>query len=208
MNVSNFYAFKKKILSAQRTLSTNIASNDENCREHANDTFDVIEMEEEHIEEDNLLYTDENIDEHQTNVTQLQANSTNESSQDSGKAKIGQIPRKRQNDSSTNRTPTKKSKTNSCQTERVTIQTNECLICPAVLDDILQLNDHVASHTNIFCKACNRSFARYSNLKRHFNVIHSKPKPFVCDLCGLNFTFSVNLQAHASLHYSGKIRMK
>lgn len=100
----------------------------------------------------------------------------------------------------------KKVKVNEITTEKVTIQMNECLICPSILGDILELKDHIESHTNIKCKACNRQFARYSNLKRHFNNIHSKPKPFQCDLCGLGFNFSVNLQAHAALHYSGKIR--
>lgn len=90
--------------------------------------------------------------------------------------------------------------------EKVIIQMNECLICPAILGDILELKDHIEAHTDIKCKACKRQFARYSNLKRHFNGVHSKPKPFQCDLCGLGFNFSVNLQAHAALHYSGKLR--
>lgn len=100
----------------------------------------------------------------------------------------------------------KKLKAENPTMERFTIQMNECLICPAVLGDILQLKDHIDEHTEINCKACNRQFARYSNLKRHFNSIHSKPKPFQCDICGLDFNFSVNLQAHAALHYNGKIR--
>ena len=91
-------------------------------------------------------------------------------------------------------------------TEKITIQMNECLICPAILADILQLKDHIDAHVDIKCKACGRQFARYSNLKRHFNSTHSKPKPFQCDLCGLGFNFSVNLQSHAALHYTGKIR--
>lgn len=91
-------------------------------------------------------------------------------------------------------------------TERITIQMNECLICPAILADILQLKDHIDAHADINCKACGRQFARYSNLKRHFNSTHTKPKPFTCDICGLGFNFSVNLQTHAALHYTGKIR--
>lgn len=92
------------------------------------------------------------------------------------------------------------------QTERFTLQINECLICPAILGDILQLKEHIEAHQHIKCKACHRQFVRYSNLKRHFNAVHSKPKPFICDICGLGFNFSVNLQSHASLHYSGKIQ--
>lgn len=92
------------------------------------------------------------------------------------------------------------------QTERFTLQMNECLICPAVLRDILELKEHIETHGHIKCKACNRQFVRYSNLKRHFNSVHSKPKPFICDICGLGFNFSVNLQSHASLHYSCKLQ--
>lgn len=111
--------------------------------------------------------------------------------------------KKRSNDSSG---PNKKPKIEEATTEKVTIQMNECLICPSILGDILQLKDHIEAHTEFKCKACNRQFARYSNLKRHFNSVHSKPKPFQCDICGLGFNFSVNLQAHAALHYSGKIK--
>lgn len=90
-------------------------------------------------------------------------------------------------------------------TEQFTLQLNECLICPAILGDIIQLKEHIEAHSDIQCKACHREFVRYSNLKRHFNSTHSKPKPFVCDWCGLGFNFSANLQSHAALHSSGKI---
>lgn len=91
--------------------------------------------------------------------------------------------------------------------EKVTIQMNECLVCPSILADIIDLNNHILTHKTIACKTCKRSFARYSNLKRHFNSAHSKPKPFQCDICGLGFSFSINLQAHAAIHYGKNIRM-
>lgn len=116
--------------------------------------------------------------------------------------------RARETISTSTKSQTKKQKPDVASCEKVTLQVNECLICPAVLSDILQLNDHVTTHNVVKCKLCFRDFKRYSNLKRHFLQAHSKPKPFVCDLCGLGFSFSVNLQAHAALHYSGKIRMK
>lgn len=92
--------------------------------------------------------------------------------------------------------------------EKFSLQVNECLICPSVLGDILQLSEHIQNHELIRCKVCMRRFQRYANLKRHFASVHSKPKPFVCDICGLGFSFSVNLQAHAALHYAGKIKVK
>lgn len=91
--------------------------------------------------------------------------------------------------------------------EKVTTQMNECLVCPAILSDIIDLNTHILTHKSIVCKTCKRLFARYSNLKRHFNSAHSKPKPFQCDICGLGFSFSINLQAHAEIHYTKNIRM-
>lgn len=102
---------------------------------------------------------------------------------------------------------TKKSTVNDLS-EKFSLQVNECLICPAVLGDILQLSDHIQNHELIRCKVCLRRFQRYANLKRHFASVHSKPKPFVCDICGLGFSFSVNLQTHAALHYAGKIKVK
>lgn len=93
----------------------------------------------------------------------------------------------------------KKSKAD--KNEKITIQINECLICPADLGDILQLKNHIDAHKIITCKVCGRQFGRYSNLKRHFNANHTKPKPFQCDICGLAFNFSVNLQTHAQIHY-------
>lgn len=115
--------------------------------------------------------------------------------------------KKRPNEPTNAKVPNKRPKVEPVMpTEKITIQMNECLICPAILADILQLKDHIDAHVDIKCKACGRQFARYSNLKRHFNSTHSKPKPFQCDLCGLGFNFSVNLQSHAALHYTGKIR--
>lgn len=102
----------------------------------------------------------------------------------------------------------KKGKTLKNATKKVALQVNECIICPAVLNDILDLTSHIHTHDILRCKVCHRGFQRFSNLKRHFLMSHSKPKPFVCDLCGLGFSFSVNLQAHAELHYSGKIKPK
>lgn len=122
------------------------------------------------------------------------------------KQQQAQVVKRRPNEPNNQKLTVKRAKVEADTTEKVTIQINECLICPKILGDILQLKDHIESHADIKCKACKRQFARYSNLKRHFNSTHSKPKPFQCDLCGLGFNFSVNLQTHAALHYSGKIR--
>lgn len=87
-----------------------------------------------------------------------------------------------------------------CNNQRVSVQVNECLICPAVLSDILQLTEHIATHAVLKCKSCKRNFQRYSNLKRHFTDQHTKPKPFICNVCGLGFSFQINLQTHSAIH--------
>lgn len=61
--------------------------------------------------------------------------------------------------------------------------------------------DKVEKHIQNF----DEIFLWYSNLQRHFNSVHSKPKPFVYDWCGLGFNFAINFQSHTALHSSGKI---
>lgn len=98
--------------------------------------------------------------------------------------------------------PKKKSKSISLLKNRVTLQVNECLICPAVLPDILQLDEHIALHSLLKCKMCEQNFLRYSNLKRHFNEKHAKPKTFFCNVCGVSFSFLINLQKHLNVAHS------
>lgn len=192
LNINNFYTFKKRILEAQELISGLNLQNDYNedgseCVEE-DMVNPMLEIESEN--------TADEADLHETEVKHQIAHS---------KSIVKTTNKKRTNESS-GKTPNKKAKISTNNAEKVRIQMNECMICPAILSDILQLKDHIDKHTEIKCKQCNRQFARYSNLKRHFNSTHSKPKPFQCDLCGLGFFFSYNLQAHASIHYSGRIK--
>lgn len=220
MNINSFYSFKKKILEAQQLINS-LNDRNEMRNEHNENN--------EHNEHNELEHPTEYVDDaYQLQMIDMNDDAevlveiNNECTTENGE-KIETYPekmpkpasrlvqvenvKKRSNDSSNNqKASNKKSKVEHTTTEKITIQMNECLICPAILGDILELKDHIDAHTNIKCKACGRQFARYSNLKRHFNSTHSKPKPFQCDLCGLGFNFSVNLQTHAALHYSGKIR--
>lgn len=206
LNVSNFYTFKKKILEAQEFLgASNVVESTEEKNEELQQyiavegTDDLIQLLEEGPPDDNNG-TEEYVAE---SDSQQSSSETSEQIQPANENKV-----RRSRSSDPNSAKSKRSKATADSTEKVTIQMNECLICPAVLGDIHQLDNHIASHKEINCKVCLRIFARYSNLKRHFMSVHSKPKPFQCDLCGLGFSFSVNLQTHAELHYSGKIRMK
>lgn len=186
MNISNFYTFKKKILEAQELITTLTDKNERN-----NDNTE--EYLEDEMKDEELLETDNEVEEYVNT-------SSNYETIPFGQAKNEEIYRKRSNDITIPKTSSKKVKVDAIVPEKVTIQLNECLICPAVLGDILKLKDHIDAHSEIKCKACNRQFARYSNLKRHFNSVHSKPKPFQCDVCGLGFYFTFNLQTHAATH--------
>lgn len=206
LNINNFYTFKKKILEAQKLIITLNEKNDlkdGTPAEYVEDAYQQVTDEDSQllIEMSNECAT-ENSEQNESHVEKSQKPETIQLTR---LVKVENI-RKRANESNNQKTSNKRSKVDSTPTEKMTIQMNECLICPAILGDILQLKDHIDAHTNIHCKACGRQFARYSNLKRHFNSMHSKPKPFQCDLCGIGFNFSVNLQSHAALHYSGKIR--
>lgn len=205
LNINNFYTFKKKVLEAQElisTLSVKNEPNNVNVVEYADDEMvQIIDL----SEDAQLLEEDiENGNEIDKTDSQGEVAAKQETRM-IRIVKVGDI-KKRTNEASGPKNSNKKGKIDIALMERITIQMNECLICPAILGDILQLKDHIDAHKDIKCKACSRQFARYSNLKRHFNSMHSKPKPFICDICGLGFNFSVNLQTHAALHYSGKIR--
>lgn len=207
LNINNFYTFKKKVLEAQELINTLTIRKDsinDGSVEYVEDDM-MVQLIDSNEESQSLEEDTENGHETENTDAQTEVVVTQEQTRLIRIVKVDNR-KKRVNDSSGQKNLNKKPKIEEATTEKITIQMNECLICPAILGDILQLKDHIESHTDIKCKACNRQFARYSNLKRHFNSVHSKPKPFQCDICGLGFNFSVNLQAHAALHYSGKIK--
>lgn len=224
-NVNNFYLFKQKVLNVQNALSEPRfekmdpdpnAKNDEILEINVNDitdstnhsnTMNSINFESNYHNEIVSIDDVENVSDMENTpvyiIEEYDGAATVEAKEDdlNGTTTV-EILNQPQH------TAKRAKKDTSLPSEKFTLQVNECLICPAVLSDILQLNDHIQTHDPIQCKVCRRPFQRYANLKRHFASVHSKPKPFVCDLCGLGFSFSVNLQTHAALHYSGKIKLK
>lgn len=221
LNVNNFYTFKHKILAAQKALA-------ECAVIETDDDVDLFgmkdnEMHDEYEQMDKRVEINEFDEQTPTNdgdksqetddeVEVIHVQDDCDGIYTSTESTVNASPQKTQIDAvavTKRRNPCKRKKVDDPLTAiKVAVQVNECLICPAVLADILELNEHAAAHISMDCKVCKRSFGRYSNLKRHFVTAHSKPKPFVCDICGLGFSFSVNLQTHASLHYSGKIQNK
>lgn len=209
MNVSNFFNFKKKITSAQEFLNSCSANSE--CTNEAQaeqlQSGDETVVEEYTISDDDIMREEHlELDEEHLFVLAADGESMSENGSGTLDAAI-KAAEKRKEDKIPSHTQTKRVKVVD-NSQKVTIQMNECLVCPAILGDIIELNSHVQTHQTIVCKSCNRTFARYSNLKRHFNSAHSKPKPFQCDICGIGFSFSINLQTHAEIHYAKNIRLK
>lgn len=208
LNINNFYTFKKKVLEARElicSLNVKHAQNNEQNVEYVDEELlQMVELADEHhlieLVNDSAEDVCEKIESH------INKPSKTATLQVTRLVKVQNV-KKRPNESNIQETINKKPKSDVVsEPGKIIIQMNECLICPAILGDVLKLKDHIETHPTVKCKACGRHFARYSNLKRHFNSIHSKPKPFQCDLCGLGFNFSVNLQSHAVSHYSPRIR--
>ena len=63
--------------------------------------------------------------------------------------------------------------------------------------------DHVTCHV---CSKVFRGSSRAQNLKRHFNNVHLKLKPFRCMVCGMMFGLKYNLKSHMSrAHHMGDV---
>lgn len=211
MNVSNFYNFKKKIITAQDFLNS-CSANGECIYEQEEENEEAVD-----ISSEECITNDEpTVEDHLEPLSEEDQESnvhtvihTDNAVNDSLLTELISLPEKRKPNKYPPRGPNKRNKASTTDdSPKVTIQMNECLVCPSILGDIIELNAHILTHENIVCKSCKRTFARYSNLKRHFNSAHSKPKPFQCDICGIGFSFSINLQTHAEIHYQKNVRIK
>ncbi|GFY43169.1 zinc finger protein 26 [Trichonephila inaurata madagascariensis] len=77
----------------------------------------------------------------------------------------------------------------------------ECLVCPYVTDQYLDIRKHIAGHSRFKCTYCDSTFSRKETLKTHMNR-HTGEKPFVCDLCPQKFSHPYSRYLHRKSHSS------
>ncbi|XP_055543700.1 gastrula zinc finger protein XlCGF57.1-like [Wyeomyia smithii] len=83
----------------------------------------------------------------------------------------------------------------------------QCKQCDRWFSRRAHLQSHEVIHTgerNYACQSCTNSYTSSRNLRRHVKSAHLGEKPFVCDLCGKEFSQKTILEAHHSTHVQEK----
>ncbi|XP_029935538.1 zinc finger protein 678-like [Myripristis murdjan] len=86
-----------------------------------------------------------------------------------------------------------------------------CQVCSKSFRFKSLLASHSLTHTGVkphACEFCDRTFRRFSHLKRHREVVHANgaklPESFVCSICGKDMKCKSNLERHAIIHTGEK----
>lgn len=84
----------------------------------------------------------------------------------------------------------------------------KCTLCPASYDTRIKLRNHrkEVKHSrhrnselrNHACSICEKKFSK-CKLRQHMRV-HTKEKPFICEVCSQGFSVSSNLRRHMMTH--------
>ena len=62
------------------------------------------------------------------------------------------------------------------------------------------------SNSKIKCDICDKTFPKNCKLKRHYEAVHMKLKPFKCEFCQQNFTQKGDMKRHVeSIHQQAEI---
>lgn len=83
----------------------------------------------------------------------------------------------------------------------------QCKVCDRWFYRRAHLQSHEVIHTgerNFRCNSCPNMYKSSRNLRRHIKSAHLGEKPFVCDLCGKEFSQKTVLEAHHNTHIQEK----
>ncbi|KAJ3021722.1 hypothetical protein HKX48_007891 [Thoreauomyces humboldtii] len=79
-------------------------------------------------------------------------------------------------------------------------RTSDAPMMSPATDDTIDITTDVPteSHPNGFKCVCGRVFAKLHNMKYHYQKVHQKEKPYVCDVCQRGFARKHDLKRHAT----------
>ena len=92
----------------------------------------------------------------------------------------------------------------------------KCDVCPKRFNQISQLKNHAVTHIDKSiaevpswakpkqCEICQKMFSDSKSLKKHVQAIHSKLKPYICQVCGHQSARKAMLQLHVRQHTGEK----
>ncbi|KAI8433179.1 hypothetical protein MSG28_015271 [Choristoneura fumiferana] len=83
----------------------------------------------------------------------------------------------------------------------------ECKVCKKKCTQASNLRTHMKTHGKkswlFSCNVCEKKFQRRQYLNQHL-TLHGAHTPFMCDVCGAQFSSSSVLSVHARSHYGGE----